>query len=131
MQGLENIDGVAYFVLTHPALGSEPWTSDGSPERTGLLKDILLGPGDGGPQGGPRPFVAFDAAVYFFADDGIAGTEVWSTDGTAAGTALFADLVPGPEGFTSGRLSASDGRLYITGFRAETGGQLFVIEASP
>lgn len=42
---LANIGGVAYFLLEYPALGTEPWTSVGTPEETGLLKDILPGSG--------------------------------------------------------------------------------------
>ncbi len=34
----------------------------------------------------------------FWADDGIHGTEPWVTDGTAFGTYMLADLVPGPDG---------------------------------
>jgi ELWxxDGT repeat protein len=34
----------------------------------------------------------FGGKVYFAADDGVAGTELWVSDGTAAGTTLLADL---------------------------------------
>ena len=33
--------------------------------------------------------------VYFSADDGVHGTELWVTDGTEDGTQLFADINPG------------------------------------
>src|SRR5262249_27741272 len=35
---------------------------------------------------------------YFQADDGVSGPELWKTDGTAAGTTLVKDFVPGPGG---------------------------------
>ena len=36
-----------------------------------------------------------DGWVYFMANDGVHGHELWRTDGTTAGTALFADIEPG------------------------------------
>lgn len=34
--------------------------------------------------------------MYFIADDGVHGFEPWVTDGTAAGTRMIVDVVPGP-----------------------------------
>ncbi|MBS41851.1 MAG: hypothetical protein CMH83_01495 [Nocardioides sp.] len=39
--------------------------------------------------------VELDGWAYFLADDGEHGTEVWRTDGTPGGTALYADTTPG------------------------------------
>ncbi|MFP2899315.1 ELWxxDGT repeat protein [Corallococcus sp. 4LFB] len=41
--------------------------------------------------------------LFFVADDGVNGPELWSTDGTEGGTVLVADLRPGAQG------SAPDG----------------------
>jgi ELWxxDGT repeat protein len=43
--------------------------------------------------------------LFFSANDGVVGTEPWTTDGTTTGTTLLADIVPGsgsssPSGFT-------------------------------
>jgi uncharacterized repeat protein (TIGR01451 family) len=40
-------------------------------------------------------FVELDGAVYFPAQDGIHGTEIWRADGSAAGTHVVKDLCPG------------------------------------
>lgn len=49
------------------------------------------------PSSEPEQFVRAGAYVYFTADDGIHGRELWRTDGTAEGTALLLDFHPGPE----------------------------------
>ncbi|WP_211340238.1 ELWxxDGT repeat protein [Solirubrobacter pauli] len=47
----------------------------------------------------PADVVALaDGTAVFSAEDAIHGRELWRTDGTAAGTQLVSDLVPGPEG---------------------------------
>ncbi|MBW7866687.1 MAG: T9SS type A sorting domain-containing protein [Brumimicrobium sp.] len=42
----------------------------------------------------PNSFFEFNDKVYFAADDGINGSELWVTDGTALGTKMVKDLNP-------------------------------------
>jgi ELWxxDGT repeat protein len=50
-----------------------------------------------GPEGSnPTSIVVHDGTLYFTADDGVSGRELWASDGTAAGTQLVEDLCPGP-----------------------------------
>jgi len=58
--------------------------------------DIQPGAGDSS----PKALQVHDGAVYFSADDGVHGRELWRSNGTAAGSQMVADLVPGPEGVT-------------------------------
>lgn len=46
----------------------------------------------------PQDLVSSNGFVYFTADDGIHGRELWRTDGTEEGTLLVDDLSPGPAG---------------------------------
>src|SRR5215470_13490796 len=39
--------------------------------------------------------VELDGALYFHASDGIHGSELWRSDGTAAGTFMLSDVCPG------------------------------------
>jgi len=48
----------------------------------------------------PSGFVRMNDGVYFTADDGLNGRELWTTDGTETGTRLVADVYPGPTGST-------------------------------
>ncbi len=75
-------------------LGVELAATEGSPESTGLLRD--LSPGD--PSSYPRQLTRVGGRFLFTAIDDTHGGEVWRSDGTAAGTQLVADLTPGPAG---------------------------------
>lgn len=77
--------------------GVQLWASDGTAQGTRMVKQIH-------PEGWAFPnslattFAAFDGKVYFPAQDPAHGYELWRTDGTAAGTQLVLDALPGPEG---------------------------------
>src|SRR6516164_3533609 len=51
------------------------------------------------------PTVAMNGALYFSANNGVNGNELWKSDGTAAGTVLIKDINPG---------SASSGPAFLT-----------------
>jgi ELWxxDGT repeat protein len=102
--GFTNFDGKLIFSANDGSNGDELWISDGTVLGTTLLKDINPAQGytyygnyyPGYPQGSyPRDFTAMGGSLYFAADDGSVGDELWKTDGTAAGTTLVADINPG------------------------------------
>ena len=70
--------------------GPEPHVAEGF--AASQLRDVFPGP-----QGSIflAALVSHDGWVYFMANDGLLGFELWRTDGTMAGTALFADIEPG------------------------------------
>ena len=58
-----------------------------------MVKEIE--PGYNQYNGGARYLTAAGDTLYFTADDGIHGLELWKSDGTEAGTVMVKDLWPG------------------------------------
>ncbi len=89
--GLAILNGKMYFAGADNVNGTELWVSDGTGAGTVLLKDIRPTAG-GFNSGNPHDFTLMGNQVYFSAEDGVNGEELWVTDGTNAGTQLFKDI---------------------------------------
>lgn len=76
------VGGRLVFNAWDSTSGYEPWTTDGTPAGTRLLKDIMPG------RNGSSPSVFTNAGAtlaYFFTVEG-ASRRIWQTDGSAANT---------------------------------------------
>jgi len=87
-----------YFSASDGVTGVELWKSDGTVGDAVQVKDIAPGVGSvGGIQAplssSPSGFTVFNNALYFSADDGVSGRELWKTDGTV--TMQVQDICPG------------------------------------
>ena len=78
-----------------------------------LVLDIY----EGTPGGNPTHLAQINNDLYFNADDGINGFELWKTDGTAGGTVLLADINPDGSSYPE-YLTNCNGTLF---FRADKG----------
>jgi ELWxxDGT repeat protein len=66
-----------------------------------------------------------NGTLYFRACEPATGCELWTTDGTTAGTTLLADVRGGPQGSSPQRLTDVNGRLFFAAFTPATGGALW------
>jgi ELWxxDGT repeat protein len=77
-----------------------------------LVKDINVGSANSDPFGG----VGIGDAVYFRADDGTNGVELWKSDGTESGTQLVKDICPGICNSVPQWLTEMNGILYFQAY---------------
>ena len=67
------------------------------------------------PTSNPSDFVDVGGRLFFTAGDGVHGRELWTSDGTKAGTVLVKDIKPGTaSGSFPYSLTAVGGRLFFT-----------------
>lgn len=114
-----------YFVADDGVHGAELWRHDGT--VTEMIANInATAPPTGGEDpehhSWPMDFFVFDGLLYFAADDGIHGRELWCHDGTTA--SLVADIYPGQYGSSVGGFAVYNGQLYFSANDGQLGSEL-------
>jgi ELWxxDGT repeat protein len=102
--------GIAYFTATEPGTGTELWRTDGTTAGTFIVRDIAPGAASSNPFSTLFAFPQAGGRLYFIANDGVNGQELWSTDGTTAGTSMI-DLTPGAGSTPLTPMGAAGGAL--------------------
>ena len=111
--------------------GRQLWRSDGTNAGTYFVKEI--NPSDDSDEISPNflgKFQTIGAYIYFPASDGSHGTELWKSDGTAAGTSMVIDLFEGYNNdglYPTARLISNElsGQLFFEGTNGQNGRELW------
>jgi ELWxxDGT repeat protein len=92
---------IVFFAADDGIHGVELWKSDGSEKGTTLVKDINTRPGNSNPNDTTgavnrsaevEKLFVVGKTLYFRANDGKHGVELWKSDGTKKGTTLVKDI---------------------------------------
>jgi len=115
--------------------GRELWVTDGlSKHGTSVVFDINPGPSDSN----PVYLTSWDEVggggssgntVFFAANDGVHGEELWSSDGTSGGTRLVVDAFPGPRSSKPSYLVMHGGCLYFSADDGVHGAELWKLSS--
>ena len=89
--------------------GHELWITDGTTSGTGFVKDLHVGPQTVGSS--PFDLTAAGDRLFFRADDGQHGAEVWVHD--ANGTRMVKDIAPGEETSFSAGFTPLGDRVFL------------------
>ncbi len=123
------LGGRLFVIANDEVHGDELWTFDPATETTALVKDALPGP-LGASEGSAIVPLPARGRILYAADDGVAGRELWISDGTTAGTRLLQDLRPGPASSNPERLTKVGDLVYFTADDGASGRELWVLDTS-
>jgi ELWxxDGT repeat protein len=107
-EDLTDVNGTLFFAANDGTNGTELWKSNGGPLGAGgteMVADINPTAGTGS---SPSQFAEVNGTLFFQADDGTNGLELWKSDGGAlgSGTEMVDNIAPlggdsDPESFTN------------------------------
>jgi len=123
-QSFVKVGPIVYFRARTQAHGLELWQSIGNAATTQLVKDIFPGPGDAN----PGEFTVVGSRVFFAADDGQNGRELWVVDSN--GTHLVKDISPGVSSSSPSSLAAFSGKLLFSAGDPSHGVELWISDGT-
>ncbi len=116
---MKEMGGFIYFSANDGVHGFELWRTDGTEAGTTMVKDIRQGENSSLDWGSTAHWhgeyaLSHDGHLYFSANDGENGEELWRTDGTEAGTNLIVDANSGETGSWPWWFISAGDKVYFT-----------------
>jgi ELWxxDGT repeat protein len=128
--GLTVFKNAIYFAADNGVTGSELYKYDPATDAASLVRNINPTPidpgGDPVHESSPSNFLVFDNALYFAANDGVHGRELWKFDGDTA--QLVADLYPGPFGSDPADLTPFNGQVFFSANDGQFGSEPTILK---
>jgi ELWxxDGT repeat protein len=126
-KGLESIDGTLYFSVKDKfsqTIDSALWKSDGTVDGTVIVKEFNT------PQRGldstfPRSLFNANGKLLCTANDGIRGSELWTSNGTEAGTTLVNDIAGANGDSTPSKFVEVNGSQYFVATSSVSGREIW------
>jgi ELWxxDGT repeat protein len=113
---LTPFQGALYFFANLSATRHGLWRTDGTAAGTVVLREFVV-PSQSAlnvDRISRTGLTVLGSRLVFAADDGVHGIEPWTSDGTAEGTRMVRDVLPGSAGSRPGGFREAAGRLYFS-----------------
>lgn len=121
-----NINGDnIYFLADEGVSGNELWFSDGTVAGTVSMGDIFVGGGSAFPTNNLSYISMNGNQIFFTAVSGTNGKELWTSNGTQAGTYLVKDIFPGTASSNPAFLGFTNNTLFFTCDNGSIGRELW------
>lgn len=125
--GLVDVNGTLFFRADNGINGVELWKSDGTDEGTTMVKDIFPGT-TGSAESNSGLGKMIQNKLFFRANDGVHGNELWVSDGTENGTYMVMDLNTGSGFSEPWNFIEFNNSVYFTATTPTTGMELYKLD---
>jgi ELWxxDGT repeat protein len=117
-QDFIKVGNIAFFTAADGISGRELWKTDGTTDGTVMVKDINLTSieSENYTFGSSlrKKFINVNGKLFFLANSGPEGFELWKSDGTNSGTVLVKDFLTGPTSASYSNFFAAGSNLFFS-----------------